>query len=164
MGKLRHSASVIIIALAMLGCDGMDTDPTQDIVCGETDDYLWNLYEIQSLEGCTRYRGSIHVSDTDLPHLESLPRLRAVDGSYTFFRNDSLQSLRGLENLQVVGDRFGLSNHAVLADLDALSNLRAVAGDFYVIGNSSLHDDDARALADQISIGGEIDINGNAPR
>jgi hypothetical protein len=157
-------ALVLLLAWPMLGCGALDREAPQDVVCGEVGDYLWNLNDIQGLDGCTRYRGSIHVSESGLTDLQSLPSLRAVDGSYTFFRNDSLLSLRGLEDLEVVGGEFKLSTHALLDDLSALSSFRSVGGDFVIHGNFSLHNMDAQALADQIAIGGSIDIDNNSPR
>lgn len=158
----RLVCTVVFLA-TVVGCVD-DFEPVEEVVCGEPADYLFGLTSIQALEGCTRYRGSIHVSDTELVDLHTLPALTTVDGSFTFFRNDALINLGGLDSLRVVGGRFGLSAHEKLHDIEALSRLRVVGGDFYVLGNFALHNDAAESIVADVAVGGEITIVSNGSR
>jgi hypothetical protein len=155
--------SLLLIALAC-GCGAGGGGPDEDVICGEPYQDLWDVADVEALEGCTHFRGSIRIGDTPLVDFESLPDLRIVDGYFILFRNNAALSVRGLESLESVGGNFGISNNGALVDLDALANLRTVGGDLYIISNHTLDHDEVYALVGGISVGGTIDISGNAPR
>ena len=57
------------------------------------------------MAGCTRFRGSIHLSDVYPGDLEPLSSLVQVDGSLTLFRN-ATDDFTALRNLRRVGANF----------------------------------------------------------
>lgn len=116
--------SVVAASLAT-GCTGGESD-VDEVVCGAPND-LQGTFDL--MEGCTRFRGSIHVSDSDLVDMSGLDSLRAVDGYVSIFRNRNMTSLHGLENLETVGEFMSISIDDAVEDLDALTNLRSVGGD-----------------------------------
>jgi hypothetical protein len=136
----------------------------EDVTCGEPGEYLWNIYDIMALEGCTHFRGSIRVGDQVFEDFERLPGLRVIDGTFALFRNEAARTSRGVESLEIIGDSLVLTFHPVLADLDGLRNLRAVGGDVRAFNNDAIHDDEVHELVSRLMIGGEIDIRNNASR
>jgi hypothetical protein len=153
----------LAILILATGCgDAVEDDVV--VMCGAPTDSLFALEDIEALDDCTHFLGSIRIGDTGLTDFLSLPRLREIDGSLVFFRNDAVRSMRGLEALEIVHGNLGVSHHALLADLDGLASLRVVGGDFYIRSNTSLHDAEAHALAERVTVGGSLDIRGNAVR
>ena len=166
-----------VIATSILGaCTGGGAD-ADEVVCGAPED-LQGTFDL--MEGCTRFRGSIHVSDSDQMDLSGLDSLRAIDGYVSIFRNRNMTSLHGLENLETVGKFMSISLDDSLEDLDALSNLRSVGGDLTlrllgiraarlpslctvegtleVLSNPTLESLDFGCLSE---VGGDLDISAN---
>jgi hypothetical protein len=154
---MRHSARLLPGAFALLlsfGCTGGVSDG-DEIVCGASGE---TTGAFRSMEGCTRYRGSIHVSDTDLIDLSSLKSLRAVDGYVSIFRNRKMTSLHGLENLETVGGLMSISIDDAVDNLDALSSLRSVGGDLtlFQLGVEAIR------LPNLCTLGGSLVVELNA--
>ncbi|WP_437283542.1 hypothetical protein WME90_24080 [Sorangium sp. So ce375] len=103
--------------------DGVPADPpdpdAEAVVCGEPSDLVIAPYE--GLAGCTRFRGSIHLSDTGSGRLEALSSLVHVDGSLTLFRN-ATDDFTALRNLRRVGAKFQLH----LLETPSLSGFEAL--------------------------------------
>ena len=170
---MRSVASLVFIVLAV-GCAGASesrTEPskrdqptdavtvTPEIPCGEPNVVQWNsARQVEELSsGCTRYVGSLHISDSGFRDLSVFSNLRAIDGSLTLFRNERLESLHGLEQLETVGERFSVAMSERLTDLSALSRLRRVGGSFAIHGTVAK---DIRGLEVLRSVGG-LSLVGN---
>ncbi|WP_437957280.1 hypothetical protein WME76_39110 [Sorangium sp. So ce119] len=106
-------------------------DPDAEaVVCGQPSDLVIGPYT--SVAGCTRFRGSIHLSDTTAGALEPLSSLVHIDGSLTLFRNHT-DDFTALRNLRRVGANFqmhllqgpGLDGFDALAEVGELRLLSA---------------------------------------
>lgn len=98
-------------------------DPDAEaVVCGEPNDLV--IAPFTGLVGCTRFRGSIHLSDATHGSLEALSSLVHIDGSLTLFRNHT-DDFTALHNLRRVGAKFQLHRLATpsLAGFDALAEV-----------------------------------------
>jgi len=105
-------------------------------ICGDPEIQL-RPNQFDQLAGCAVYRGPIHISDTRNTSFPELANLRAVEGRLSFFRNDQLITLTGVENIETLG---GLSatNHARLTDLRGFVKLHAIHGDVLIGSNFAL--------------------------
>jgi hypothetical protein len=101
-------------------------DPDAEaMVCGQPGDLAIEPYT--GLAGCTRFRGSIHLSDVTPGVLEPLSSLIHIDGSLTLFRNHT-DDFTALRNLRRVGANFqmhllegpGLEGFGALAEVGEL--------------------------------------------
>lgn len=123
------------LLVVVCACSG---EPVVDVACGSPGN-TWNA-NAHDNQDCTHALGSVHVSDSGEADFRWMPKLRVIDGSLTFFRNDAATSLGGFESLERVGGRFGAHFHR------------------------ALHDADFHALAERIEVGGPIEIFDNAER
>ncbi len=108
------------------------------VVCGEPGDRAGNDESFAALAGCQVYRGSLSL-DHPGPDLSPLASLRILEGALTTTGfNYELESLKGLEQLQSVGE-FRFSNDG-LRSMSGVLSLREVKGFFYLSGLSNLTD------------------------
>lgn len=141
----KHAAdltiAIVLGAIGALGCEGapaIESDAGAGMVCGSPDDLL-PPHRLEELEGCTEYRGHIHISDdSTIEDLRSLRGLRAV-GRLSLFRNPQLARASGLEDLETV-ETLGFSMNDALVDLSALRRLSWAKDELYVDGNGSLEE------------------------
>ncbi len=131
-------------------------DVGEDVVCGDPDVWL-RQHQLEQLEGCDVYRGSITFADYPGEDLSAVPPLRVIEGTFNLFRNPNLKSAQGLETLEQVGN---LSIHLtdVFDDLSALGNLRRIDGEFMVSGNQGLTH---FAGLESLRFAGSLRIEGN---
>jgi hypothetical protein len=111
-----------------------ETPPAAEKVCGIAGETY--IRDPRDLAGCTVFRGSIHVSDRRDAHLPWPASLRRIEGALSFFRNEFLEDLRGLEGLEEVGGLV-LNIHPKLRDLRALARTK-VSGEFFVASSDLL--------------------------
>lgn len=179
MLALRGSAScrslaVVFLAVCAAACASEPAGPTtpgQCIVdepsdgaaspCGTTESSYLTAAEHEALAQCTDIPGRVHVSDNgtivDASWFSSLRRV----GSLTFFRDDAMTSVDGLEQLSTA-ETLGFSQMVSLNDLGALSGLCEVTEDLYVIGVPELTSLDG--LGNVGSVGGLVIIDNVALR
>ena len=138
-------------------------------------------------------RDSVVVAQFDptnpIPVLQLVPAptslAQNIDGTLNVFRNPNLNDLRGLRNLEVVGDEVLVHHNAALASISDLERLRStgdlfvssnsiltrigldrlatVEGDLRIIGNPSLPQVDAELFAAGLVVTGVVDVSDNAP-
>ena len=171
-------------------CERPYVSPPDEIICGEPDQVLTLTLPgaVEQVEGCTRFRGGIHLPDASRPdRLAPLHALRRLDGRFTIFRNHALEDLRDLANLESVGGMFsiriddsdglftsvdGLSSlcevgslqldfNRWLQRLDGLSALEVVRGDVQITGNAELSSAEIDALLDRVRVEGAIEVADN---
>lgn len=170
-------------------CGGRGADALA-VVCGEAQDHARLPAQAAMLEGCTWWRGSVHVPDASSPDvLTPLGTVVRVDGTLTVFRNHVLSDLRGLERLQSVGgelsirlddtvDTFAsvdgleclrevgglrLEFNPGLRSLAGLAALEVVHGDVHIEGNRSLPPAEIEALLERVRVEGDIVVADNGP-
>lgn len=139
------------------GGDAGESDTGQDVVCGSPDDDLRLSYYWGELEGCDVFLGGINFGDYTFTDLSEFPSLRVIEGRVNLFRNEYLESLRGLERLERVGELI-LHHSVVLDDLSELSSLRQI--DRRLIVNSNRGLTHLRGLERLRSVS-ELSIRGN---
>lgn len=78
--------------------------------------------------GCTEILGNFHIIGYgQIKNLDSLAQLERVVGYINLRFNDSLTSLQGLHNLQVVENGLTIAGNALLSNLNGLGSLDSVA-------------------------------------
>jgi len=192
-------ALLLISCIAAAGCNGeggasdaggTDAAPdAADVVCGEPDEFLTLPLDPSALDGCTWFRGNVHVPDGGGESLLPLRSIRGIDGRLTIFRNHGLPDLRDLGSLELLGGELSIESddsgglftsldglaslgvtgglvlgfNPALADLRGLSALRAVRGDVRIRTNSALPAAEVDWLLSRVTVEGEIDVADNAP-
>lgn len=125
--------------------------------CGAADDVLLP-HQFDAEPDCNVVLGGLHLSDQSFTDLTAIGRLRLVHGTLSFFRNESLTSMHGLEALESIGDLL-VQHHPVLVDLRALARLVEIPGEVYIAHNAAL--DGLQGLENVQSVG-SLAIVGNA--
>ncbi|WP_437522397.1 hypothetical protein WME79_31525 [Sorangium sp. So ce726] len=156
-------------------------DPDAEaVVCGQPDDLVLGPYT--SVAGCTRFRGSIHLSDTMPGALEPLSSLVHIDGSLTLFRNHT-DDFTALRNLRRVGANFqmhllegpGLDGFDALAEVgeinlvsageltgfDWLPALTSVRESAFAVRGPPLSTEALESFLSRLDIGGETAVMTN---
>lgn len=109
-----------------------DPSDRSTMSCGTAESAYILAYQQEALAQCTHVPGRIHVSDegaiVDVARFSALRRV----GSLTFFRNEAMTSVDGLEQLSGA-ETLGFNNLRVLEDLEALSGLCEVTDELYII-------------------------------
>jgi hypothetical protein len=128
------------LALAWIGVAGCGGGSSSDelVSCGNPDEQL-RPPRFDELAGCTHFRGSIHISDSQLTDLEPLSELVAIDGTLSLFRNPKLVSLHGLERFESVG-ALTIRISDELTDITALASLRDLGAELWLDDNPVLED------------------------
>jgi len=122
-----------------------------------------SLMEIESLTGLEslNYTDGLYVSNN--PNLASLNGLESLsDTGSEDFRiafNDGLTSLSGLDNLEVIGGNFSLSENVLLTNLTGLENLTTISGDLLISSLTNLTS--INSLSNLNTIGGSLTIGYN---
>lgn len=99
-----------------------DAASENEVVCGAPEDHV--RMPQPSLLGCTRFRGSIALSDIQNgSNLDELKTLQRIDGSLSLFR-PATTDFTALSNLRSVGDE--LSFGSIVKKVDGLENLNDV--------------------------------------
>lgn len=99
-----------------------DQASENEVICGAPEDHV--RMPQPSMLGCTRFRGSIALSDTpDASTLDDLKTLERIDGSLSVFRPGTTD-FTALSNLRSVGDE--LSFGSIVKKVDGLENLNDV--------------------------------------
>lgn len=88
--------------------------------------------------------------------------LTEVGGSVAFDTMDDLRDAALLSGLVSVGADLRLVDTS-LGDLDDLGAVDAVGGDLVIMGNPSLPSADAQALADRVTVDGDVILSDNGP-
>lgn len=113
------------------------TDSEESLrTCGAAGEQLLS-YQFDAEPDCNVTLGGLHLSDLSFTDLTSISRLRAVHERLSFFRNESLTSMHGLEGLKSVGGLL-IHHHPVLVDLGALARLTEIPGELYLASNDAL--------------------------
>jgi hypothetical protein len=179
------SAAAAAVVCAACGASGPDPAP---VVCGASGGLVTLPHDVAELEGCTWFRGSIHVPDWLDDSLEPLAAIERIDGSLTIFRNHGLSDLRDLDQLEVVGGELAvylddsqgrftsldglalrstgglrLETNGDLASLRGLASLEAVHGDLRIEGNRSLPASEIDWLLARVTVDGAIVVADNGP-
>ncbi|WP_437603996.1 hypothetical protein WMF28_20660 [Sorangium sp. So ce590] len=153
-------------------------DPDAEaVVCGQPSDLV--ILPYTSVAGCTRFRGSIHLSDTTPGALEPLSSLVHIDGSLTLFRNHT-DDFTALRNLRRVGANFQthllqgpgldgfdalaevgelrLSSSGELTSFDWLPALTRVRESALMVRDASLSVETVESFLSRLDIGGETAV------
>lgn len=134
------------------------------------DGHVWihhnqQLASVAGLDALAETTGSIYVYDNALlDDLAGLSSLELVGGSLLLRDNAILEDFAGLGQVDAIGGDLEIDANAALLDVSALHGVQSVGTDLLVTDNTSLPTASAEALRDAIgSIGGEVQISGNAP-
>ncbi|WP_438032082.1 hypothetical protein [Sorangium sp. So ce204] len=153
-------------------------DPDAEaVVCGQPSDLA--IVPYTSVAGCTRFRGSIHLSDVTPGALEPLSSIVHIDGSLTLFRNHT-DDFTALRNLRRVGANFqmhllegpGLDGFDALAEVgelrllspgeltgfDWLPALTSVRESALAVRGAPLSMEAVESLLSRLDIGGETAV------
>ena len=85
-----------------------------------------------------------------------------VTGSVEFSGIDSLTNLNGMATMRTIGGNLKIWGNDTLTDISGLSGLESVGGDVEIRLNDALCKSDVDAFIAGISIGGSVDVEGNA--
>ena len=112
------------------GCLALDDLPGER--CGEVDSRLqFHIEATDSLDDCSVYRGELVRQDGISVDVRALRGL-AGTGGLNLFRNRSMTTLSGLDNLQVVREDLLIRLAYSLQSLEGLAQLRSVGGRFWL--------------------------------
>ncbi|MFC1609614.1 hypothetical protein ACFL6C_01520 [Myxococcota bacterium] len=144
------------------GGDAGDTfDPCprfeRDISISEASD----LDEFAGLS-CFDITGVLTIHSHTMTHVDALAGLESVRGDILVHRNDFLENLHGLANLEHVRNTLEITNNPSLTSL-GLSSLFFVGDNLTITNNSVLPTSQAEALADQAFVMGTTTIDNNGP-
>jgi len=121
----------------------------------EGDHLITSAEDIAEIAGCVNATGTIEVTGDELIDLKGLESLEVIRRRLFIHETRYLQSLDGLNNLELVGDldigyyydihnpyeySIGGEYNYSLNDISALGNLRIVGGNVIIAGNMSLVD------------------------
>jgi hypothetical protein len=138
---------------------------------------IYRESDINELEGVGYITGSLYVKtatyynpfgdfikDQSLDSLKGLESLTRIGGSLEILDKENLKSMDGLNNLKIIESGLTIYKNG-LTSLDGLESLSYVGGSFSVTSNKSLPESNAVALKDQViardGIGGNITIQNN---
>ena len=122
--------------------DLSDVEERDDVICGESEDRIRLSSDIEALAGCDIYRGTIDFAyfrsaGEEFSFSEILPPLRGIEGTLNIFHVFYLQTLKGLESLEYVGE-LNIRSQVDLRDISALANLEEVGEWLHISGNPAL--------------------------
>lgn len=104
--------------------------------CGAAGDQLLG-YQFDAEPDCNVLLGGLHISDQPYTDLSSLSRIRVVHEMLSFFRNEQLETMHGLEALESIGGLL-IHHHPVLVDLSALARISELPGEVTLASNLAL--------------------------
>ncbi len=83
--------------------------------------------------GCTEIEGDVEINGNNITNLNGLSILTSIGGNLEISCCDSLNSLQGLHNVQIIGGYLHLSCNS-FPNLDGLQTLTTITGDFMFAG------------------------------
>jgi len=119
--------------------------------------------------GCTEIEGNIEIKGADIINLEGLNSITNIAGNLSFYWNEILTELNGLENLKSIGGNLELGRSFALTlfgvnpklnSLSGLNNLSSIGGNLTLLINRSLTD--LSGLEGLTTISGNLSMVGNS--
>ena len=114
--------------------------------------------------GCTELEGFVRISGSNITNLIELNVKTTIGGSLYIWYNDSLTSIRGLENVTSIGGELSIVENNALTNLTELENIDANSiSDLLITDNFSLSTCEVQSICDYLSNpNGYTEIHDNA--
>ncbi|MEN8137793.1 MAG: hypothetical protein ABFR62_05110 [Bacteroidota bacterium] len=138
-----------------------DPENMKLVFMGTGDLRFYRQEEIDAFGKCypkDSFVGDIIIDRSNITNLDGLKVLKEIDGKMIIKRNDKLESVNGLSNLESINHLI-ISFNKSLSDLKGLEKLSKVKRDVVIYRNTDLKD--ASSISEDIILGGKLVIKGN---